>query len=237
MTFAEKEKRIAYAPSFGVNEIPKEFENNYKDWLLNIPSISVREKAGAKIIEKLTGRKAEVVVDPTLLLTKDEWLAIATPAKNKTKNKFLLTYFLGDLTLESEYEIKKIAANENLEIINLANFNNPEVYTADPSEFLDYINTASIFFTDSFHGVVFSILLDTPFVVYERKGKSPSMNSRIDNLLSLFKLEDRKNENLKGATISKLIDVDYSHVNSILEIERTNANRFIENALGIKRVK
>lgn len=57
--------------------------------------LSVREDAGAKIIKDLTGRDAPVLVDPTLLLTKEKWLFIAKEADNKPKKKYMLTYFLG----------------------------------------------------------------------------------------------------------------------------------------------
>ena len=81
LQFVEKEKRIAYAPSFGISEIPEDAKPQYKEWLSSIPYISVREKEGAKIIKELTGRDVLVLVDPTLLLTKDEWLKIS---KNHT---------------------------------------------------------------------------------------------------------------------------------------------------------
>lgn len=229
LTFTEKEKRIAYAPSFGVSEIPHGYTTNYAKWISEIPHISVREEAGAQIIKKLTGKDAQVVVDPTLLVSKDKWTSIAKASKNKTNKKFLLTYFLGDLTVANAREIKNLALKEDLEIVNLANIENPEIYAANPSEFLDYINSAEAFLTDSFHGVVFSIIFNTPFVVYERQGKTPSMNSRINNLLSLFNLNNRKKENLKS--LSEAFETDYSHIKPILEVERKKAYKFLEDSL------
>jgi hypothetical protein len=81
----KRHKRIAYAPSFGVSEIADEHKENYKEWISGIHKLSVREDDGAKIIKDLTGRDAPVLVDPTLLLTKEKWMTISKEAVNKPK--------------------------------------------------------------------------------------------------------------------------------------------------------
>src|SRR5690625_3952158 len=96
LTFAPKSKRISYAASFGISSIPEEYKQRYGTWLAEMNHISVREHAGAKIVKELTGRDVEVVVDPTLLLTKEEWLEISEPASDKPMKGYILTYFLGD---------------------------------------------------------------------------------------------------------------------------------------------
>src|SRR5699024_7837720 len=118
----------------------------------------------------LTGRKAEVVADPTLLLTKESWLIVAKPASNKPKESYLLTYFLGVVTAEVKEKIDEYARKYKLKVVNLAQPKNKKYYLTNPSEFLDYINSATLFLTDSFHGTVFSILFETPFIVTDRKG-------------------------------------------------------------------
>lgn len=232
LTFADKEKRVAYSPSFGISKIPEQFKENYSKWLSEIAHLSVREPAGAAIIKELTGRESTVLVDPTLMLSKEKWMSIAKPAVNKPKGKYMLTYYLGELSDEDELEIRRIAKSQNLEIVNLAKLDNIKYYDADPSAFIDFIDSAAIFMTDSFHGAVFSIILNTPFVVFERKGKTPSMNSRIDNLLSLFQLEERLHKNMTKET--NLFDVDYSHVPEILEVERERAFNFLKEALAVE---
>src|SRR5699024_7327637 len=82
LTFAPRKKRIAYAPSFGISEVPDLLRENFTKWLSEIEHLSVREDAGADIIKQLTNRDSEVVADPTLLLTKESWLSIAEPAFN-----------------------------------------------------------------------------------------------------------------------------------------------------------
>lgn len=231
LTFAPNNKRIAYAPSFGISSIPDKFVDNYKLWLSEMEYISVREQAGAEIIKKLTGRDAVVLVDPTLMLPKEKWLSISKPATTKSKGNYLLTYFLGDISKEKKKIIKTIASEKNLEIVNLASLEDKSRYSSDPAEFIDYIYSSSIFLTDSFHGCVFSILLEKPFIVFEREGKIPSMNSRIDTLLTKFQLETRKWDNLKKS--SNMFKVDYSHVPTILDFEREKAINYLKEALNI----
>ena len=74
--FAEPQKRIAYAASIGVDQIPKELEDKYIQELSALKSISVRETQGAQIIQNLTGRSVPVVLDPTMLLTEQAWTAL-----------------------------------------------------------------------------------------------------------------------------------------------------------------
>ena len=231
LTFAQKNKRIAYAPSFGVSSIPSEYVKNYSDWISEIEYLSVREDAGAKIIKQLTGRDAIVLVDPTLMLTRKKWLSIATAALNKPKQKYLLTYFMGEVSKDRRKKIKSVAIKNNLKIVNLCSIKDKSRYDADPGEFIDYINSASIFFTDSFHGTVFSILLEKPFVIFDREEKTPSMNSRIDTLLAKFKLESRKADNIN--LNSGIFEVDYSQVPFILEAEQKKTIAYLKNALDL----
>lgn len=232
LTFAPVNKRISYAASFGISTIPKDFEETYKQWIFEMGSLSVRENAGAEIIKDLTGREATVLVDPTLMLSKEKWISLSKPAVHKPQKQYLLTYFLGEVSKENLKKIKQIALENKLEIVNLANTKDKARYAADPSEFIDYINSASLFLTDSFHGVVFSILLEKPFIIYNRAGSLPSMYSRIDTLLSTFKLSSRKLSEIKDN--ADIFKVDYSHIPQILEYERNKATRYLEKALNIE---
>lgn len=229
LTFAPKEKRVAYAPSFGVSEIPDNYAKKYKVWLSEMAHLSVRETAGAEIIKNLTSRNAPVLVDPTLMLTKEEWLKVSKKPSNKPGKRYLLTYLLGEISEERMEYIRNISKEHDLDIVNLARVEDEIGYLTGPSEFIDYINTASIFMTDSFHGAVFSILLETPFIIFDREGSIPSMNSRIDTLLTTFNLKSRLAKNVK--TSNQLFEADYSHVGPILDKERKKAIDYLKRAL------
>lgn len=231
LTFAPKSKRISYAASFGVSEILAERKEKFTEYLSDFNHISVREEDGAKIVKELTGRDVDVLVDPTLILTKEEWLKISKPSPNKPKKQYILVYFLGELPKETKQFIDNITKEFNFEIVRLeegsGNVIDKANFTTDPSEFIDYVSSASLVLTDSFHGTVFSILSEKPFVVFKRG----NMNSRLDTLLSKFEFEERKYSIIKTST--NIMDIDYSHVPEILEYERTKALDFLKNALEI----
>lgn len=235
LTFAPKEKRIAYAPSFGVAELPESCFEEYKKYISEIPHISVREQSGADIIKKLTGREAAVLVDPTLMLTKEKWISISKPAMHKPTGRYVLTYFLGNLSDDVKKLIKTISTHKNLEVVQLASFKDKKRFSADPAEFIDYVNSSDIVLTDSFHGAVFSILFEKPFIVFDRIHKGPSIITRVETLLSKFKLESRRWQNMKDKKIHDLFETDFSHVPSILELERKKAIDFLKVALSESR--
>ena len=81
LTFAKPGQKIAYSASFGISKLPNSCKENYRKWISDMDYLSVREEVGADIIKELTGRDVEVLVDPTIMLSKDEWLSIAKKPK------------------------------------------------------------------------------------------------------------------------------------------------------------
>jgi|LSQX01.2.fsa_nt_gb hypothetical protein len=229
ISFGSENQRIAYAPSFGVENIPEEYIKSYTDWLKEMTHISVREDLGQQIIRQLANVEAPVLVDPTLLLAKEEWLKISKPHKSKPSKPFILTYFLGDEKYTSRKYIEELSKEYNMEVVNLYDISNPTYYTVDPGEFIDYFYTCAIVFTDSFHGSVFSILFDKPFVVFKRG----NINSRIDTLLLKFGLEDRKWDSISKN--KNYFNINYNKKNEVLELERNKSKEFLIHALQIRK--
>lgn len=235
LQFADNEQKIAFSASFGVNELPESLKEYTAKNLKTFKAISVREDAGKKIVEDLTGRTdVEVLVDPTLLLNANEWDKVSKRPKqlNSLKSeKYILNYFLGELPEEWKKEIDRIATENNCEVINILDKKSP-LYQTGPSEFLYLEKNAFMVCTDSFHSSVFSIIYDTPFVVFNRQQKGlVSMNSRIDTLLSKFQLEDRR---YNGKITKELLNCDYSEAKKILEKEKQKSMNFLKRALDIK---
>ena len=230
LTFADKSKRIAYAPSFSCPKLPKSHEKKYRKWLKEMSRISVRETEGAEIIRESTGINAPVLVDPTLLLSKKQWLSIANKASNRPEQGYILTYFLGETSSDTEQYIQNLAQEKNMKIIRLGDIHDKESYITGPREFIDYINNAAVLLTDSFHGVVFSILLETPFLVYERKTNIPTMYSRIETLLDRFDLRHREARNV----VQDIFDIDFGHTYEILEFEKEKSLNYLRDALNIR---
>ena len=227
---SENNKRISFSASFWISHIPQNMKATVSRELKKFKSISVREDVGKKIVENLTNRKdVEVLVDPTMLLTEAEWVNVCKKPKMLKTNKFILNYFLGELSKENEREIERIAKEYNCEIINILDKNSP-FYACGPSEFLYLEKNAFLICTDSFHSSVFAILFRKPFLVFERLTRS-SMNSRLETLLEKFKLESRK---YSGKIEEKDLKCDYRQSYKILEEERQKARKFLIQALNLK---
>ncbi|PTM08485.1 MAG: polysaccharide pyruvyl transferase family protein [Bacteroidetes bacterium] len=227
--FAPEAKRIAYAPSFGVDHIPEYKKVFYKEWLSEISSLSVREEQGAKIIRELTGREAEVLVDPTLMLSRDEWLSIASKPEFKIEGEYIFTYFLGNKTNEYDDYIKSLADLHSYKIVNLLEIREFDYYSAGPQEFIYLINNASLVCTDSFHGAVFSIILKSNFIVFDRKEGKHSMGSRQQTLLKKFNLEDRFFEAV--STSGKYNQTNFEGSEDIILREQNITWAFLKKAL------
>ena len=176
----------------------------------------------------MIARKPEVVVDPTLLLTAEEWDEVIEEPKNLAKKKYILTYFLGKYSKQRRKYIKDFAKKNDFEIVDLGQPRAKKYYCAGPGEFLFFIKNCEMFITDSFHGAVFSIIYKRPFYVMNREDENKSMNSRIETLLGKFNLKDRMIENY-----SKELDLhcDLKDVDSILKMEREKSKTFLENAI------
>ncbi len=225
-------KNISYAASIGTNEIPEYLNPTYISGFNNLKSISVREDRGKEIVEELTGRKdVEVLVDPTMLLTTEEWDKVSKKPKMLKTDKYILNYFLGELSEERKKEIQRVAQENNCEIINILDKNSP-FYECGPSEFIYLEKNAFLICTDSFHSSVFAILYNRPFIVFDREQKNvANMNSRLETLLNKFKLENRK---YKDKITKENLNHDYTEAYKILEKERIKADKFLRKALDIK---
>ena len=220
---------ISYAASMGAKELPEKYHEIYKKVLSQYDAISVREDAAKNEIEKITGRNdIRVLIDPTLLLTEEEWKKIEKkPKKFDNNKKYILNYFLGDISKEEKKSIEAFVKENNCEIINILD-ENDKFYQSGPEEFLYLINHSYLVCTDSFHSCVFSFIFNKPFVVFKRKGCSDYMYSRIETLLQKFNLRNRE---FSGQIDKKVIDVDYNEAYNILKEEQEKSNEFLKKAL------
>lgn len=228
LSFAKPEQRIAFSASFAIAQLPEECKNKAKKELEKFKAISVREDRGKEIVEELTERKdVQVLVDPTMLLTSEEWDKVEKKPEQLKTDKYILNYFLGEMSEKRKKEIERIAKENNCEIINILDKNSP-FYQTGPSEFLYLEKNAFLICTDSFHSCVFAILYNRPFVVFDREDSNEKMNSRLDTLLKKFKLQDRW---YKDKITEEQLLVDYKESYIILGEERKKAKEFLENAI------
>lgn len=232
LSFANSNKKLSWAASFGLDKIPEEKKKYYSKHLRSFKNISVREKSGAKIIKELIDKDAEVLIDPTLMLDADQWREIAKKSRGRKKNeKYILKYFLGKQVDENIDYIKTIAEKKGYEIYELMDKNQPLIYEAGPSEFIDLIDHAELICTDSFHACVFSILFDKPFLVFDRDGNGAGMGSRISTLLLTLGLERK----MPGCVDEdNIFEHDYTNTYKRLETERKKALDFLKRSLRLE---
>ena len=244
LSFANKNKIMSYSPSFGMSSINDIYLEKRIGKLLNrFNFISVREKTGANLIKKISGKDAEVTLDPTLLLDKNEWDKIINKKLNNElkEKKYILCYFLGN---SNKYykNIIKYSQEHNLEIINIPAIGNQKfnkystIDNIGPREFVTLIKNATLIFTDSFHGTIFSINYNKNFFVYKRFKDSDkkSQNSRVIDILNKLNLNDRL---LDSKSKINCKDINYNFVydrlknmrNSSLNYLLTGLNKIIKN--------
>ena len=229
LTFAEPKQKICLAPSFGVAKLPDRWKTWFKEQLETFPNLSVREEAGQKIIKELTGRDATLLIDPTMMLNKEEWSVISNkPRKVDTSKPFILTYFLGEKSEKVLSDLKKYAEEYDLVVYNLLDKSQPNIYESGPREFIYLFSTADLILTDSFHGCVFSFLYDKPFLVYRREDNKADMFSRIEMFLSKFGIE-RKYVN--SGLENDLFESNYTDGKKQLEVERTKVINYLMEAM------
>jgi len=233
--FAPEKKRLSYAASISTMDIPAEEHDFFVQGLKGMKALSVREQAGADLIEQLTGRKAEVHLDPTLLLTADEWRSVSRKPTWYHGGEYLLTYFLG----RRPAQIDAIAEELGLTVVNLLDEAVYEHYVTGVDEFLWAIDHASLVYTDSFHGSVFSILFQTPFVVCDRYGTgkgdvSEKMGSRLDTLLGYFGFENRRTNQFKDYRIENPLQPPaWERCEPVLAKERSRSAGYLRRVLGL----
>ena len=184
--------------------------------------LSVRELEGQKLIHTLIGQEVPIQVDPTMLITKEQWEALAgTPLETKP---YIFCYLL---TPNSHYiqAVQRFARKKRLSVILIPTAKGPfdtgfeERVAAGPTEWLNYIENASYVCTDSFHGCIFSAIFEKDFVLFKRfsdKSKT-SENSRVYTLSQLLGIEGRLLGQDQLKDFDQLPPLDFERIRSVIE--------------------
>lgn len=235
LKFVGAAKRIAYAPSFGVSEVPAEYRHRIASLLQKFDALSAREDTGCRIIRELTGRAAQHVLDPTLLLPAefyDEFLVEAP-----FKSPYILLYAM----LKPE-ELRPVAERcktlLGLPIVAVVpvqhnprrySFADRVVYDAGPAEFLGWIRGAAFVCTSSFHGVALSVVFGKPFVTIP----CGVANRRITSLLEQLGIAERQVANADALMGMKadLDAVDYSSAGTLLQKAVLRSKQYLQVSL------
>jgi hypothetical protein len=242
LMFSPPEKKVPFAPSIGMDSIPGKWTELFYHALTTFPMISVREQSGANLIEKITGRRAKVVIDPTLMIDRLSWETIAKPLDGFDYSKpYILYYFLGDKDVEMPIDLKALLNSEKSKKgyrdVVLNDPLDESAASAGPSEFLDLFMNASLIVTDSFHGAVFSLIFEKPFVTVKRilrqGNENIDMSGRLNTLLTSLGLEDKLPKD-EGFTTESIFATNYNECYGKLRLLQNEHEAFLKKALGIK---
>jgi hypothetical protein len=227
LNFVKSEKcRVSYATSFGTDRLSVEVIKLVKPELEKFQSISVREKTGEEIIRNMD-LEATLVVDPTLLLDKDDYECLIEGKEFKEEYQ-LFSYIL------HKNQATANAINEYI-FDKFFNRNLDKKYNQEPIgmyEWLYNMKHAQFVVTNSFHGAIFSILFHTPFVVVPVENSG--MNDRITTLLNTIGLSDRIIDTIDKLKLDRLIaeEIKWTEVDEKIMNLRKKSIEFLENALS-----
>lgn len=191
-------KKVSYAASIGLNDIPDELVNSYKKLLSNFCMISVRERLGAEIIKEKCGITASVVLDPTLLMDANKWSRLENAPKNLGDERYVFCYFLKHDHNYAE-SVRRFAKKHGYRILGYTinhddcSWMDKKIEKIGPCEFLWLIHNAAVVITDSYHGTIFSLLYHKDFITLERFESADVIcqNSRIYQLKDYFGLDNQ----------------------------------------------
>ena len=239
LTFAPEDKlKGSYAPSIAISSFTSEQSERFCRLSKNIQFLSCREESGAELIRRITGREVTCVLDPALLLTKQDWLQFMDQ-EWQDDEPYVLQYFLGDVRQHRDF-VTKLARKMNCKIVSLPfsyidvqDLTRERVYCG-PARFLSLINKAQAICTDSFHGTIFSINFSKNVFSFCKTTDSneKSENSRLKDILAKFGLESRLLTGEESPDDSGLCkEINYREVNDILEKERASSWQYLRNML------
>lgn len=226
LPFAPKDRRMAISASFGIEEIPPRFVEMFRESIGDFSRISVREEAGKRIVKQLTGREVPVLADPTLGVSREEWLSLAND-ELVPRVPYVLAYVLGSAGEQTRLVLDAVSGSCGAEVISLSDRDSSRQLPAGPSEFLGLIESAEHVVTDSFHCALFAALFKRPLTVLRRNEQSSSF-SRLETLVRKLGIEE--------AVFSGDFDsigglIGYENIDAAIERERHRLAAYVADCV------
>ena len=229
LEFLNGERCFSYSASFGKSELDKKLDNNLKQLLSKYETLLVREDTAKEILINKGFKNVEQVLDPTLLLSKEEWSNISS--KKKNRKKYILVYQL-HASKDFDKYAKKVKKKTGMKLLRISpslyhiTRSGKLIYLPNQYEFLRYFKNAEYILTDSFHATAFSIIFNKNFSVI-LPGKT---STRITSLLKMTNLESRIIKNFDDfSNINK--NINYEEINNILQIKREESIELLKEAI------
>lgn len=240
--FSNRVQKIAYAPSIGITDVTEEMQEEIRSALQSFEAISCRENAGTKLINDIIGKEVcQTVLDPTLLLTRDEWDSLVTDSS--INEPYVFSYILRGSD-EQRKLVKLFAKEKDLKLVTIP-FLEAEYTTsldgkyadinftdASPIDFISLIKNATYVFTDSFHCMIFSCIYHRTFFSLHKTGKNQML--RIKDFQSWLKIGNRVIENYDDVLRLLETDMDSMWVSFEQRVceERKNSLEYLQRALS-----
>jgi hypothetical protein len=236
-------KRLSYAASFGVSEweFNEEDTKTCAELAQKFDAISVREDSAINLVNKYFNKEAIHVLDPTMLLTKEDYIELVSKERVSKSKGTLKTYILDKnpekidvvRAIEKKLNLKsfEVLPKKNLAVDKMNKHNLKDFVFPSPLEWLKGYMDAEFVITDSFHGTAFAILFNIPFISIgnERRGIA-----RFDSFLKMFGLQDRLISNINSLNIDSFLrsNIEWEEVNSILNNEREKSIEYLNRNLN-----
>lgn len=219
--------KVALAPSIGLGDLEPAQKKRLAAALKGFARVSVRERRGSELIKECSGIDAEVICDPTLVLTAHEWRGVAAGGCTPDE-PYVFTYLLGGVGFEAADVLDKVTDHGRIPVVPLSDRQKPGEPDAGPAEFIDLIDNATHVVTDSFHAAVFSSILQTPLTIVHREGGA-SMFSRLEQLSEMLGIEEK----VYGSPSYDLaLAGEYNGVPEAINHERERFMAYLEECLN-----
>lgn len=221
----DNKKRISYAASFGTDSLSNDIIKLIKPELVKFSKISVREFSGKKILDDIQVNN-RLVLDPTLLLDKEHYDELVLDLKNKDINQELFVYIIHQNQLNAQIICEYIG--DKLYGKKFTNHGNSSIGI---EEWLTLIKKSEIVLTNSYHGMIFSIIYRKPFIVVPVEGTS--MNNRITTLLELAGLQDRLVQEFNEEKLVYILGkkIEWKEVEEKIDLLRRESMDYLKKAI------
>lgn len=231
LAFTGDRKRVAYAGSFGKDDFSEEEKNMVTAWLKKYHALSVREDTALDTLHDF-GLAGTHVVDPTLLLSAQQWRDFCT--KKKPKPGYVFIYNLNRNKILEQAAVA-LAKKKGLRVVNFADTfefvkGAENRFGNDPLDFINYISNADYVLTDSFHGTAFSLNFSRQVLSVP----APKYNCRLESILRMTGCEDRMFTSVAEALEKAEQTIDYSVVSEKLDAARKASLEYLKEALACR---
>lgn len=242
LSFVQSNKsKISYAASIGKKVLTEKQKQFYNSFLKDFSFISVREEDAVSLLDNITEKNIELVLDPTLLLTADEWSTIIK--RRMINDDYLFCYFLNEST-EQRNVAAEFAKVHGLKIVTLPylsyryrkcddDFGDYRLFDVGPEDFVSLILYSRFVFTDSFHATVFAHIFKKQFIAFD--DMKSSTGSRLETLTRMFHTERRyinSPDNICLSYIDSIEKVDFSQDFKDFDSMKEQSVSFLKKVLG-----